>query len=93
MTTLATPPDVEFSDLGTGDPDETTPGGSSTWYFRGHNFVLAHTTLVAGDVLERGDQPDEYVVILPYEESSVEVRASREGASVSGSTRSRPSRR
>ena len=84
MTTLATPPDVEFSDLGTGDPDETTPGGSSTWYFRGHNFVLAHTTLVAGDVLERGGQPDEYVVILPYEESSVEVRASREVASVSG---------
>ncbi|MFF4622761.1 cupin domain-containing protein [Nonomuraea jabiensis] len=84
MTTLATPPDVEFSDLGTGDPDETTPGGSSTWYFRGHNFVLAYTALVAGDVLERGDQPDEYVVILPYEESSVEVRASREVASVSG---------
>lgn len=84
MTALATPPDVEFSDLGTGDPDETTPGGSSTWYFRGHNFVLAHTTLVAGDVLERGDQPDEYVVILPYEESSVEVRASREVGSVSG---------
>ncbi|MFI5957453.1 hypothetical protein [Cryptosporangium sp. NPDC051539] len=77
-------PDVEFSDLGVGDPDETTPGGSSTWYFRGNNFVLAHTTLVAGDVLERGDQPDEYVVILPYEESSVEVRASREVAPVSG---------
>lgn len=53
MTTLATPPEAEFSYLGTGDPDETTPGGSSTWYFRGHNFVLAYTTLVAGDVLEQ----------------------------------------
>lgn len=84
MTTLATPPDVEFSELGKGDPDETTPGGSSTWYFRGHNFVLAYTTLAAGDVLERGDQPDEYVVILPYEEGNVEVRASGEVESVSG---------
>ncbi|GAA0242101.1 hypothetical protein [Cryptosporangium japonicum] len=77
-------PDVEFSDLGTGDPDETTPGGSSTWYVRGSNFLLAYTTLAAGDVLERADQPDEYVVLLPYEECSVEVRASGESAAVSG---------
>jgi hypothetical protein len=84
MTTLATPPDVEFSDLGSGVPDETTPGGSSTWYFRGHNFVLAYTALLAGDVLERGDQPDEYVVILPYEACSVEVRAAGDVESVSG---------
>lgn len=84
MTTLATPPDVEFSDLGTGDPDETTPGGSSTWYFRGHNFVLAWTELAAGDVLERHDQPDEYVAILPYEECGVEVRAAGETETVSG---------
>lgn len=84
MITLATPPDVEFSDLGTGDPDETTSGGSSTWYFRGHNFVLAHTTLVAGDVLERDDQLDEYVAILPYEQCGVEVRAAGEAVPVSG---------
>lgn len=84
MTTLATPPDVEFTDLGKGDPDETTPGGSPTWYFRGHNFVLAYTTLVAGDVLERDDQPDEYVVILPYDECAVEVRAPGEVEPVSG---------
>lgn len=84
MTNVATPPDVQFSDLGSGDPDQTTPGGSSTWYFRGHNFVLAYTALVAGDVLERGDQPDEYVVILPYERCSIEVRASGEVEPVSG---------
>ena len=84
MTTLATPPDVEFTDLGKGDPDETTPGGSSTWYFRGHNFVLAYTTLAADDVLERHDQPDEYVVILPYDDCDVEVRAPGEAERVSG---------
>jgi hypothetical protein len=84
MTTLATPPDVEFTDLATGDPDETTSAGSSTWYFRGHNFVLAWTTLVAGDVLERGNQPDEYVAILPYESCSVEVRAGGQAEAVSG---------
>lgn len=82
--TLATPPDVQFSDLGRGDPDETTPGGSSTWYVRGHNFVLAYTTMVAGDVLERDGQPDEYVAISPYETGNVEVRANGEHESVSG---------
>lgn len=81
---LATPPDVEFADLGSGDPDETTPAGSSTRYVRGHNFVLVHTNLVAGDVLERTDQPDEYVLILPYESCSVEVRAKDEVEAVSG---------
>lgn len=82
--TVATTPDVEFSDLGTGDPDETTTGGSATWYFRGHNFVLAYTTLVAGDALKRGDQIDEYVLITPYDSCNVEVRAGAAVEAVSG---------
>ncbi len=84
MTVATATPDVEFTDLGTGEPDETTPAGSSTWYFRGHNFVLAWTTLVAGDVLERQDQPDEYVLLLPYETGNVEVRAGDEVEPVAG---------
>lgn len=82
--TLVTPPDVQFSDLGTGEPDETTPGGSATWYVRGHNFVLAWTAMVAGDVLARDVQPDEYVVILPYQSGDIEVRAGGEREPVSG---------
>ncbi|WP_296604337.1 hypothetical protein [Nocardioides sp.] len=79
-----TPPVATWSDLGTGAPDETSPAGSSTWYFRGHNFALAYTTLVAGDALTRADQPDEYVVILPFDSCSVEVRAGDEAEKVTG---------
>lgn len=81
---LATPPEASYSDLGTGTPDELTPDGSSTWYYRGHNFLLAYTRLVAGDSLERADQPDEYVAILPDDSCSVEVRAGGEAEPVSG---------
>ncbi len=82
--TLTTPPEATWSDLGTGSPDEMTSGGSATWYFRGHNFVLAYTSLAAEDVLEREAQPDEYVLILPYASCSVDVRAGTEAESVSG---------
>lgn len=82
--TVATTPDVEFAELGTGEPDETTSGGSETWYVRGHNFVLAYTTLRAGDVLGRDEQVDEYVLIAPYDSCDVEVRAGEETEPVSG---------
>lgn len=84
MTVTATPAVPEYLDLAQGEPDETTPAGSSTWFVRGQNFVLAYTSLVAGDSLERREQPDEYVVILPYDNSRVEVRAGDEVRSVSG---------
>lgn len=45
-----------------------------TWYARGENFVAAYTEAVAGAVLSRTGQPDEYALLLPDADSEVEVR-------------------
>ncbi|TQL69424.1 hypothetical protein FB381_3329 [Nocardioides albertanoniae] len=78
VTAPSAPAVPEYLDLAQGDPDETSAAGSATWYVRGQNFALAYTTLVAGDVLQRTDQPDEYVLILPGDDGDVEVRTNEE---------------
>lgn len=74
---------AEFADFDR-DPQLVSPSGSQTWLTRGQNFVLAYTTARSGDPLSRRSQPDEYVVVLPYDESSVEVSAGDERVTVSG---------
>lgn len=57
MTTIAkhyeSPP--QFTDL----------AGNRTWITRGANFVVAVTEAIAGATLERSDNEDEYMVLLP----------------------------
>jgi hypothetical protein len=74
----------ELLDFDRQAPQETTASGSRTWFGRGQNFVLAYTSAREGDVFARGDQPDEYVVVLPHDESSVEVTAGDQRELVSG---------
>lgn len=55
-----------------------------TWYARGQHFVLEYSELDGDMLLERVDQPDEYMLILPDATTTAEVRASGETAQVPG---------
>ncbi|MDF2441816.1 MAG: hypothetical protein JWR01_19 [Subtercola sp.] len=62
----------ELHDL---EPDEVSALGSRTWITRGQNWVLVWTDAVAGDVLTRTGQPDEYVALLYSESAGIRVTA------------------
>src|SRR4051812_4184711 len=61
---------VKFHEL----PPREAASNARTWYARGQNFVVGYTQAQPGAVLERADQIDEYVLIVP--EPGVEVTLS-----------------
>jgi len=74
---------AQFGRFYESEPQELGPDGK-TWYTRGQNFVVAYSETAPGAVLERRDQPDEYVVLVPDRETSITVEAGRETVSVPG---------
>ncbi len=65
------------------EPQESSPT-ARTWYARGQNFVLAYSEVQPGAEFARGQQPDEYVILLPEREgAAVEVTADDGTTSVS----------
>ncbi len=54
------------------EPQETD-GGSRTWYARGQNLIVAYTDGKAGLALERRQQADEYVVLVPDASTRLEI--------------------
>ena len=56
---------------------ETAPqqdgANGRTWISRGQNFVVAYSEAREGAVFVRSDQPDEYAIIVPDAETSVEI--------------------
>jgi len=67
------------------EPSETSPG-TKTWYARGQNFILAYTEAKAGAELLRADQPDEYVLLIPDSETSLEIATAKQTATIPGFT-------
>jgi hypothetical protein len=65
------------------DPDEKT-ADAQTWHARGQNFVIAYSEASTGAVLSRKAQPDEYVVLLPDPDMSVEITAGGKTERVAG---------
>ncbi len=63
-------------------PQETGPG-AKTWYGRGQNFILAYSEIDGVAELERTDQADEYVVLLPGDGLSLELEGAGGPRSVS----------
>jgi len=55
-----------------------------TWYARGQNFIIAYTEGKKGAVLDRADQPDEYVVMLPDTRPGAEIAWGKERVTVPG---------
>ena len=53
-------------------PQEDDANGK-TWTSRGQNFVVAYSEAREGAVFVRSDQPDEYAIIVPDAETSVEI--------------------
>ncbi|WP_133303111.1 hypothetical protein [Cupriavidus lacunae] len=43
----------------------TSPDGCATWLTRGRTFVVAISSVVANCRLDRGDNPDEYMLLVP----------------------------
>jgi hypothetical protein len=64
-------------------PGEVDPH-SRTWWARGQNFFLAYSETDAGAVLDRRDQVDEYVVLVPDPDTVIEVQHDRESVAAPG---------
>jgi len=71
---------VKFHDL----PPQETASNGRTWYARGQNFVVAYTEAQPGTVLERADQIDEYVLIVPERGVEVALTAGAETHQIPG---------
>lgn len=60
-------------------PQETGADGlSKSWITRGGNFAVVYTEVQPGAVLERADNPEEYMVILPPDGTTARIEAGGE---------------
>jgi hypothetical protein len=73
----APPTPKAFADAQCGRFYDTDPqiedGNGRTWLTRGENLVVSYTEANAGAVLERRGQVDEYGIIIPDKDVSVEI--------------------
>lgn len=53
-------------------------GKSKTWITRGGNFAVCYSEVEPGAVLERADNPEEYMVILPPDGTTATLEAGNE---------------
>lgn len=60
------------------EPPKIVAGDRRTWYARGQHFVLEYSEIDGEAVLERADQPDEYMLILPDAATTAELRTPAE---------------
>ena len=61
----------------TKDLPQIVGDGAKTWVTRGANFVIAVSDVVAGAVLSRADNPDEYWVLLADVAAAIEAGGDR----------------
>jgi hypothetical protein len=74
---------AQFGRFYESEPQESGPAGR-TWYTRGQNFIIAYSEARPGAIFVRQDQCDEYVVLVPDRETSIEVTSGNETVSVPG---------
>ncbi|PJE32259.1 hypothetical protein PSM7751_01870 [Pseudooceanicola marinus] len=63
-------------------PPQIEDDNGRIWFIRGHNFVLAYCEMAPGGTLSRGDQPDEYVLLMP--EAPAQITAGEAQADLPG---------
>ena len=73
---------IRFYDL----PPQPSEAGARTWLGRGRNAVIAYSEAGEGGRLERRDQVDEWVLLLPDAGTSVEITAGGESRSIGGAS-------
>jgi len=66
---------AQWVELLTHKPTEVGARGSRTWIARATNCVVSYTEAVAGEVLSRTAQPDEYAVLMYSESAPITVSA------------------
>lgn len=71
---------VKFYEI---EPEERS-SDAQTWYARGQNFIIAYTETSAGAVFPRTGQPDEYVVLIPDPDMSVDITTGDGTEKISG---------
>jgi len=71
---------VKFYEI---EPDDTSPD-AQTWHARGQNFIFTYSDVSAGAAFSRIAQPDEYVVLLPDPDISVEITTADGAEEVAG---------
>lgn len=65
---------LKFRDL----PAQEQGEFGRTWYGRGQNFMVAFTEAAPGATLSVADHPDEYIVLVPDADTTVEVTTASE---------------
>lgn len=60
------------------EPQEKT-AKSKTWITRGASMVICYSDVEAGAEFSRDNQPDEYVLLIPEKETTVEVTTEMDG--------------
>jgi hypothetical protein len=66
------------------EPPHEAGADVKSWHIRGQNFVLSYCEAKAGAVLERKEQADEYVVVVPDAGMSVRIEAGGASKDVAG---------
>ena len=74
---------AEYALFGSCAPQHWIPE-EKTWIARGQNFLVAYTEASAGARLERADQPDEYLLLIPERDVPVHIDAGGEAREVPG---------
>jgi hypothetical protein len=74
---------AEYALFGRSPPSESS-ANAQTWLARGQNFLVAYTQAGPGARLERLDQPDEYMLLIPERGVRVSVAAGSESVEVPG---------
>ncbi|MGH8260969.1 MAG: hypothetical protein ACREUG_14910, partial [Steroidobacteraceae bacterium] len=74
---------VEYVRFGA-HPPQRHSDTETTWYARGQNFVVAYTMAKPGARLERPDQVDEYVLLVPERDMRLAVEAGHESVAILG---------
>jgi hypothetical protein len=69
-----------------GTPTSISPLGSHHWVVRSRTCVVVHSELLAGDAVERHDQPDEYMVLFTDSGAAATVTAGADERSIDGET-------
>lgn len=73
----------QYFEFGKLEPDEVSDAGTRSWYVRSQNCCVVFSEGMEGDVLERADQPDEYMVLFAGDAAAT-ISAGNDQAEVTG---------
>ncbi|WP_417620731.1 hypothetical protein [Parasphingorhabdus sp.] len=66
------------------EPPQESTASAETWFVRGQTMVVAYSEVKEGAEFERTDQIDEYAVVLPDEDTEVDIISDEATVTASG---------